>query len=60
VDPAAIDERGDYPKEVIDGLAPLGAFGMKIPLAGADPLDFLASRARRRSSAMRPLDKVGQ
>jgi alkylation response protein AidB-like acyl-CoA dehydrogenase len=31
VDPAAIDERGDYPKEVIDGLAALGAFGMKIP-----------------------------
>jgi len=31
VDPVAIDELGEYPKHVIDGLARLGAFGMKIP-----------------------------
>jgi len=31
VDPAGIDRRGDYPPEVIRGLADLGAFGMKIP-----------------------------
>lgn len=31
VDPAAIDETGEYPQDVIDGLAELGAFGMKIP-----------------------------
>jgi alkylation response protein AidB-like acyl-CoA dehydrogenase len=33
VDPAAIDQLGEYPKEVMDGLAALGAFGMKIPVA---------------------------
>src|SRR3990167_3885710 len=31
VDPVAIDARGDYPPEVVDGLRKLGAFGMKIP-----------------------------
>jgi alkylation response protein AidB-like acyl-CoA dehydrogenase len=31
VDPVAIDETGEYPREVIDGLAEMGAFGMKIP-----------------------------
>jgi len=31
VDPAAIDQGGEYPPEVIDGLRKLGAFGMKIP-----------------------------
>ena len=31
VDPDAIDEHGDYPAEVIDGLRQMGAFGMKIP-----------------------------
>ncbi len=31
VDPRAIDESGEYPPEVIRGLADLGAFGMKIP-----------------------------
>jgi alkylation response protein AidB-like acyl-CoA dehydrogenase len=31
VDPAAIDQSGEYPPEVIDGLRKLGAFGMKIP-----------------------------
>jgi alkylation response protein AidB-like acyl-CoA dehydrogenase len=31
VDPVAIDERGEYPHEVIAALAALGAFGMKIP-----------------------------
>ena len=30
VDSAGIDETGEYPQEVIDGLARLGAFGMKI------------------------------
>ncbi|HSD19166.1 MAG TPA: acyl-CoA dehydrogenase family protein [Anaeromyxobacter sp.] len=32
VDPARIDETGEYPPEVIDGLRKLGAFGMKIPV----------------------------
>jgi alkylation response protein AidB-like acyl-CoA dehydrogenase len=31
VDPAAIDETGEYPPRVLDGLRRLGAFGMKIP-----------------------------
>ncbi len=31
VDPVAIDERGEYPRAVITGLAQLGAFGLKIP-----------------------------
>jgi alkylation response protein AidB-like acyl-CoA dehydrogenase len=31
VDPAAIDETGEYPPHVLDGLRKLGAFGMKIP-----------------------------
>ena len=31
VDPAAIDARGEYPSEVVDGLRRLSAFGMKIP-----------------------------
>ncbi|HKU37358.1 MAG TPA: acyl-CoA dehydrogenase family protein [Polyangiales bacterium] len=31
VDPVAIDESGEYPAHVIEGLAKLGAFGMKIP-----------------------------
>jgi hypothetical protein len=31
VDPVQIDETGEYPQEVIDGLRELGAFGMKIP-----------------------------
>jgi alkylation response protein AidB-like acyl-CoA dehydrogenase len=31
VDPAQIDETGEYPEHVIEGLAELGAFGMKIP-----------------------------
>ena len=30
VDPARIDAEGDYPQHVVDGLAKLGAFGMKI------------------------------
>jgi len=30
VDPVAIDASGEYPQRVIDGLARLGAFGMKI------------------------------
>lgn len=30
VDPVAIDEAGEYPAEVVQGLARLGAFGMKI------------------------------
>jgi alkylation response protein AidB-like acyl-CoA dehydrogenase len=31
VDPVAIDEAGEYPEQVVDGLRKLGAFGMKIP-----------------------------
>ncbi|MGH7434873.1 MAG: acyl-CoA dehydrogenase family protein, partial [Polyangiaceae bacterium] len=31
VDPVAIDESGEYPQAVLDALASLGAFGMKIP-----------------------------
>jgi alkylation response protein AidB-like acyl-CoA dehydrogenase len=31
VDPALIDELGEYPPEMLDGLRRLGAFGMKIP-----------------------------
>lgn len=31
VDPVTIDETGDYPPHVLDGLRRLGAFGMKIP-----------------------------
>jgi alkylation response protein AidB-like acyl-CoA dehydrogenase len=30
VDPVAIDQTGEYPQHVLDGLARLGAFGMKI------------------------------
>ncbi|HEY8514512.1 MAG TPA: acyl-CoA dehydrogenase family protein [Candidatus Binatia bacterium] len=32
VDPVEIDETGEYPPHVIDGLRKLGAFGMKIPV----------------------------
>ncbi len=32
VDPAAIDESGEYPPAVIEGLRRLGAFGMKVPV----------------------------
>ncbi|HZR83940.1 MAG TPA: acyl-CoA dehydrogenase family protein [Candidatus Binatia bacterium] len=31
VDPVVIDETGEYPEEVVDGLRRLGTFGMKIP-----------------------------
>ncbi|MCM2270614.1 MAG: acyl-CoA dehydrogenase family protein, partial [Thermoanaerobaculia bacterium] len=31
VDPVAIDESGEYPPHVVDGLRKLGAFGLKIP-----------------------------
>jgi alkylation response protein AidB-like acyl-CoA dehydrogenase len=31
VDPAKIDETGEYPPDVIEGFRKLGAFGMKIP-----------------------------
>ena len=31
VDSVAIDETGEYPEHVVDGLRKLGAFGMKIP-----------------------------
>jgi alkylation response protein AidB-like acyl-CoA dehydrogenase len=31
VDPVAIDESGEYPAQVVDGLRRLGAFGIKIP-----------------------------
>jgi alkylation response protein AidB-like acyl-CoA dehydrogenase len=32
VDPVRIDETGEYPPEVLEGLRRLGAFGMKIPV----------------------------
>ena len=32
VDPDAIDREGEIPQEVLDGLAKLGAFGIKIPI----------------------------
>ncbi len=32
VDPGRIDETGEYPPEVLDGLRRLGAFGMKVPV----------------------------
>ncbi len=32
VDPAAIDETGEYPPAVVEGLKRLGAFGMKVPI----------------------------
>ncbi len=31
VDPVAIDQMGEYPEQVVEGLRKLGAFGMKIP-----------------------------
>src|SRR5262245_18480785 len=31
VDPVVIEETGEYPEEVVDGLRKLGAFGIKIP-----------------------------
>src|SRR5512141_2592571 len=31
-DPVEIDETGEYPQAVLDGLRRLGAFGMKIPV----------------------------
>jgi alkylation response protein AidB-like acyl-CoA dehydrogenase len=31
VDPVEIDERGEYPPAVVEGLRKLGAFGMKVP-----------------------------
>jgi hypothetical protein len=31
VDPTALDEAGEYPPEMVDGLRALGAFGMKVP-----------------------------
>jgi alkylation response protein AidB-like acyl-CoA dehydrogenase len=47
VDPAAIDEAGEYPRSVIDGLSSLGAFGMKIPKAygglGLDQREYEAA-----------------
>jgi alkylation response protein AidB-like acyl-CoA dehydrogenase len=32
VDPVKIDETGEYPPEVVEGLRKLGAFGMKVPV----------------------------
>jgi hypothetical protein len=31
VDPTALDEAGEYPPDMVDGLRALGAFGMKVP-----------------------------
>ncbi len=47
VDPVAIDETGEYPPHVIDGLRKLGAFGMKIP-AEYGGLGFTPGRVRPR------------
>jgi alkylation response protein AidB-like acyl-CoA dehydrogenase len=33
VDPVEIDETGEYPPDVVEGLRKLGAFGMKVPVA---------------------------
>jgi hypothetical protein len=35
VDSVAIDQTGEYPEKVIDGLRRLGAFGMKVPRSTA-------------------------
>lgn len=32
VDPGRIDETGEYPPEVVEGLREMGAFGMKVPV----------------------------
>jgi alkylation response protein AidB-like acyl-CoA dehydrogenase len=44
VDPAEIDELGEYPDHVMKGLTELGAFGMKIPAAygglGFDQVEY--------------------
>src|SRR5262245_18496008 len=32
VDSVAIDQTGEYPEDVVDGLRKMGAFGMKIPV----------------------------
>jgi alkylation response protein AidB-like acyl-CoA dehydrogenase len=44
VDPVAIDERGEYPPNVVDGLRKLGAFGMKVPVEygglGLDQVEY--------------------
>jgi alkylation response protein AidB-like acyl-CoA dehydrogenase len=47
VDANAIDEKGEYPQEVLSGLAEIGAFGMKIPQAygglGLDMREYMAA-----------------
>ncbi len=44
VDPVEIDESGEYPPQVIDGLRRLGAFGMKVPVEygglGLDQVEY--------------------
>jgi alkylation response protein AidB-like acyl-CoA dehydrogenase len=44
VDPVAIDETGEYPQAVLDGLRRLGAFGMKVPVEygglGLDQVEY--------------------
>jgi alkylation response protein AidB-like acyl-CoA dehydrogenase len=44
VDPVKIDETGEYPPEVIEGLRELGAFGMKVPVEygglGLDQVEY--------------------
>jgi alkylation response protein AidB-like acyl-CoA dehydrogenase len=44
VDPVEIDESGEYPAEVVDGLRRLGAFGMKVPVEygglGLDQVEY--------------------
>ena len=44
VDPVKIDETGEYPPDVVEGLRKLGAFGMKVPAAygglGLDQVEY--------------------
>jgi alkylation response protein AidB-like acyl-CoA dehydrogenase len=44
VDPARIDETGEYPPDVLEGLRRLGAFGMKVPVEygglGLDQVEY--------------------
>jgi alkylation response protein AidB-like acyl-CoA dehydrogenase len=44
VDPVKIDETGEYPPDVVEGLRKLGAFGMKVPVEygglGLDQVEY--------------------
>src|SRR2546430_7530824 len=58
VDPVAIDETGEYPQEVVRGLAELGAFGMKIPREYGG-LGLKHPQDRRVTELIRDLDANG-